>query len=369
MEVKQIYDVVNSIVSQGMATSELTVVDNQSLIALGNTVLSSSTNTEVFMNTLVERIGRTIISYRKYKSMFDDLLMTDFEWGNILQKIKVQMPTVESDESFGLVDGGSVDMFKVSKPKVTQKLFTSETPFQLHITIQRVHLQEAFTSAEKMGSFISAIFGEVQNKIELSLENLGRNCLNNMIAESYETNRAINLLALYNALTNKKLTVATAKTDGDFLRWAIGYIKLTSRRMTAMSVMYNDGTATRHTPKELQKLYVVADWETQFETVVQYAAFNEEYVKLNGFKELPYLQSILKPDSVKIKRASDGTEKQIDNIVCCLFDKESLGIYKKELWTSTTPFNSAGGYANTYWHLKNMYFNDLSENFVVFYLA
>lgn len=369
MEVNQIYDVVNSVVSQGLGTSDLTVVDNQSLIALGNTVLSSSTNTEVFMNTLVERIGRTIISYRQYKSMFDDLLMSDFEWGNILQKIKVKMPSVESDESFGLVDGGSVDMFKVSKPQLTQKLFTSETPFQLHITIQRVHLQEAFTSAEKMGSFISAIFGEVQNKIELSLEELGRNCLNNMIAETYGTSRAINLLALYNTLTTKTLTVANAKTDGDFLRWAIGYIKLISRRMTAMSTMYNDGSETRHTPKELQKLYVVADWETQFETVVQYAAFNEEYVKLNGFKELPYLQSIKKPDSVKIKRASDGTQKAIDNIVCCLFDKEALGIYKKDLWTSTTPFNSAGGYANTYWHLKNMYFNDLSENFVLFYLA
>ena len=97
--------------------------------------------------------------------------------------------------------------------------------------------------------------------------------------------------------------------------------------------------------------------------------YKTEYVKLKGFKELPYLQSIKKPDSVKIKRASDGTQKAIDNIVCCLFDKESLGIYKKDLWTSTTPFNSAGGYANTYWHLKNMYFNDLSENFVLFYLA
>ena len=43
--------------------------------------------------------------------------------------------------------------------------------------------------------------------------------------------------------------------------------------------------------------------------------------------------------------------------------------YKRDEWASTTPVNSAGGYTNTYWHFKDMYFNDLSENAVMFYLA
>ena len=97
MEVKQIYDVVNSVCNQALGTENLTVVDNQGIIALGNTVLSSQTNTDNFLNTLVQRIGKTIISYRQYRSMFDDLMVDNFTFGAIVQKIKISMPEAESD--------------------------------------------------------------------------------------------------------------------------------------------------------------------------------------------------------------------------------------------------------------------------------
>lgn len=369
MEVNQIYSVVNSIVSQALGQTALTAVDNQSLISLGNTVLSSSSNTENFLNTLVQRIGRTIYSFREYRSSFNGLLRSNFEWGAILQKLKTSMPVAETDQSYSLTDGTSVDMYKVSKPVVHQKLFVTETPYQLRVTIQRVHLKEAFLSAENMDAFLATVFGEVQNKIELSLEDLGRNCLNNFIAESSGTSRAINLLSVYNALTSKNLTVNTALVDPDFLRWAVGHIKLYSRKMRSMSTLYNDGTETRHTPAELQRLYVISDFETQLETVTQYAAFNESYIKLDGFYDVPFWQSAQSPYNIKVNRSSDGIETTVNNIVACLFDIEALGIYKQEEWTSTTPFNSAGGYFNTFWHLKQLYFNDLSENFIYFYLG
>lgn len=369
MEINQIYSIVNSVTAQAMGTNELTVVDEQGLVALGNTVLSSSTNTENFLNTLVQRIGRTIFSYRMYRSTFRDLLRDDFEWGAILQKIKVSMPTAEADQSYDLEDGASVDMYKIAKPKATQKLFVSETPYQFHVTIQRKHLKEAFLSNTAMSGFISSVFGEVQNKIELALESLGRNCLNNYIAEvNDKTTRHIKLVTLYNTLTGAEVTSETAMQNADFLRWAVGQIKLYSRRMTSMSTLYNDGSETRHTPKDMQKLYVLADFETSLETVVQYQAFQDEYVKLDGFKELPYLQSAKTPMNVDIKRASDGSEQKVNNVIAMLFDRESLGTYKEDEWTSTTPFNSAGGYTNTYWHMKEMYFNDLSENFLLFTL-
>lgn len=371
MDANQIYGVVNSVVSQALGTNALTAVDTQGLISLGNTILSSSNNTECFLNTLIQRIGRTIISFRQYKSMFGDLVRNNFEWGAIVQKLKTSMPTVTADESYGLVDGTSVDMYKVAKPKVNQKLFVTETPYQIYVTIQRTHLKEAFLSAENMSAFIASVFGEVQNKIELSFEDLGRTALNNFIAEtSTASNRAINLLAEYKKLVSTStLTPATALMDPDFLRWAVGHIKLYSRKMKSMSTLYNDGTETRHTPTEFQRLYVISDFETQLETVTQYAAFNVNYIKLDGFRDVPFWQAAQSPYSINITRASDGESKTIDNIVACLFDLDALGIYKQEEWVSTTPFNSAGGYFNTYWHLKQLYFNDLSENFVYFYLG
>lgn len=367
--VTQIYSQINSIAQQAFGTSALTVVDNQGLIALGNTVLSSSTNTENFLNTLVQRIGKSIISYRRYYNQFNDLMMDDFDYGAIVQKIKVAMPDVEEDQSV-LTDGESVDMYKVNKPKATQKLFIVDTPWQIRITIQRIWLKEAFTSAGAMSGFINAVYGEVQNKIETVFEQLGRDTIANYIAEIADSaTRTIKLLTLYNAEYGTELTATQALNSDSFLRFMVEKINLYSSKMRTMSTLYNDGTATRHTPYEMQKMLVLTDIQKKLETITQYQAFHDGYVSLQGYEEVPYWQSAQTPDSINVNRASDGTAKNVAQIAAVLFDRDALGTYKHEEWTSTTPMNSAGGYYNIFWHFNKMHFNDLSENFLVFLIA
>lgn len=372
MALKQIYDIVNSVNSQTMGITDLTVVDEQGLISLGQTVLTTNGLADTWLNSLAQRIGETIISFREYKSKYSDMVLDSMQWGNIVQKIKVSMPEATEDESYALVNGKSVDMYKVANPTVTQSFFTTETPYQFYVTIKRQQLEEAFTSENAMNGFIGAIYGEVQNAIELSLESLARNCINNFIAECHGTNRVINLLKLYNNETGKKLTVDTCKHDKEFLAYCVSRIKLISKYMENMTKgLYNDGTQTRHTPKSMQHLRILEDFENRLETVVQYQAFKDGYVKLENYHTTSYWQSIKKPTSIDIKRASDGEEVKFfaDEVIAVLYDRDALGLYKKDSWNSTTPFNSAGGYYNTYYHHKELYFNDLSENFVVFIIS
>lgn len=370
MAVKQIYDIVNSVNSQTMGVTDLTVVDEQGLISLGQTVLTTNGLADTWLNSLAQRIGRTIISFREYKSKYSDMVLDSMQWGNIVQKIKVSMPEATEDESYTLVDGKSIDMYKVANPKVTQSFFTTETPYQFFVTIKREQLEEAFTSETAMNGFIGAIYGEVQNAIELSLEGLARNCINNFIAERVSSKKAsYNLLEMYNTETNKNLTVATCLHDKEFLAYCVSRINLISKYMENMTKIYNDGTQTRHTPKALQHLRVLEDFESRLETVVQYQAFRDGYVKLNNYHTTSFWQSIKNPDKINLKKASNGVALEQSNIIAILYDRDALGLYKKDSWNSTTPFNSAGGYYNTYYHHKELYFNDLSENFVVFYLA
>lgn len=369
MAVQQIYNIVNSVNKQTMGLTDLTVVDEQGLISLGQTVLTTNGLADTWLNSLAQRIGRTIISFREYKSKYSDMVLDSMQWGNIVQKIKVSMPEATEDESYSLVNGQSVDMYKVSNPEVKQTFFTSETPYQFYVTVKRNQLEEAFTSEGAMNGFIGAIYGEVQNAIELSLESLARNCINNFIGEKFKAQKTINLLAMYNTETNKKLTVATCLHDKEFLAYCVSRINLYSKYMENMSTEYNDGTQKRHTPKSLQHLRVLEDFESRLETVVQYQAFRDNYVKLNNYHTTSFWQSIKKPDEINVKLASDGTPAHYTGIVAVLYDRDALGLYKKDSWNSTTPFNSAGGYYNTYYHHKELYFNDLSENFVVFVIA
>lgn len=369
MEVKQIYNIVNSVNEQTMGLTDLTVVDEQGLISLGQTVLTTNGLADTWLNSLAQRIGRTIISFREYKSKYSDMVLDSMQWGNIVQKIKVSMPEATEDESYSLVNGKSVDMYKVANPTVKQTFFTSETPYQFYVTVKRNQLEEAFTSEGAMNGFIGAIYGEVQNAIELSLESLARNCINNFIGEKFKSQKTINLLDMYNTETGKTLTVKTCLHDKEFLAYCVSRINLYSKYMENMSTEYNDGTQTRHTPKSLQHLRVLEDFESRLETVVQYQAFRDNYVKLNNYHTTSFWQSIKKPDEINVKLASDGETARYTGIVAVLYDRDALGLYKKDSWNSTTPFNSAGGYYNTYYHHKELYFNDLSENFVVFVIA
>lgn len=368
MTTEQIYTVVNGAAAQALGTGAIAAVDTASFVSLGNFVMASGVNTEAFLNTLAQRIGRTIISYREYKNKFRDMVLSDFEYGAILQKIKVAMPSAEEDESYGLTDGQSVDHYKVSKPVVTQKIFVTRSPYQFKITIQREHLKEAFTSESAMGGFIAAIFGEVRNAIEFALENLGRGCYANYIAEVGGTAREIKLVTEYNGLGGN-VTAANALTNKDFLNYAFRRINEHIDYFQDMSTMFNDGSATRHTPKADIRIKLLSPFVRAAETVTQYAAFHDTLVDVDGvYTPVSYWQAAQNRSQIKVQRSSDDAETTVSNIIGVMHDRDALGIYQFNETVATTPMNAAGLFFNQYYHERQLWYNDLSENFVIFTL-
>lgn len=399
MDTNQIYTIVNEVNAEAFGSEAIDVIDAQGLISLGNSVLSSTGNTEAFLNTLVQRIGRTIISFRQYRNKLADMVVNDFEYGAILQKIRVHLTDAETDPAYALTDGQSVDPWTINKPDVEQKLFVTRTPYMFHVTIARKQLKEAFLSESAMGAFIGAVFGQVRNSIEVSLENLGRLCIANMMAEftpftpeagddtpATTLNHEVALCTLYNtargyhgvipgeggaADTPASAGYVEADTclfDDDFLRFAVKTMKSYSDNFTDMSTLYNDGEIETFTPREDQRLKVLSSFERALETVVQYSAFNEEMVRLNAFATLNFWQSAQTADTVKVERASDGVTVTIENVVGVLYDRDALGIYKRDEDVLTTPVNAKGLYYNTFYHQIELWFNDTSENFIFFTL-
>ena len=373
MTTEQIYTLVNEVNAEAFGANALSVVDTSTLISLGNTVLSSSTNTEAFLNTLAQRIGRTILRFRDYRNKLGDMVLNDFEYGAILQKIKVIMPVAEEDQSYDLIDGQTVDHYEISKPQVDQKLFVTRTPYQFKITIQREHLKEAFLSEAAMGGFIGVIFGEVRNAIEVSLENLGRVTLATAIAETIGTAREIKLVTGYNTDVNPATPLTpgdvSVLNDDDFMRYAIYRMNNIKDAIQDMGQLYNDGTMDTFTPAEDLRFRVLSMFQRKLETVTQYAAFHNELVDFDGeYSVLNFWQAQQSPMAINIKKPSDGTATACDCVVALMHDRDAMGVYKIDEVVSTTPMNSAGLYYNTYYHEKQLRFIDLSENFVSFTL-
>ena len=387
---KQIFGIVNEVASQAMGNKTMSVVDNSGLVTLGNTVLGSNDTKNNFINALTDRIGRTIVSFRAYHSHFPDFERDSIEWGNILQKLKIGMPNAEEDQSYNLADGTSVDMYKINKAKVNQLLFSTETPWQTHITVHLDELEKAFVDYSAMGAFISGMFGEVQNRIELAMENLSIDCVNNYMAEmikrkAQRPSRVINLVTDYNTAmglsTENALKPQDALNTPSFLEYVVRRINTISSTMEYMtSGMFNDTAFaggdtqndiySRHTPKSEQRMMLYIDLVNSLKTNVNSKAFNMKEVAIDlPFKTVPFWQSIKTPDGINVKPASGGTAIVQSSVMGILFDREAMGTFKKKYSSLTSPINAAGKYYNVFYHMIEMYYNDLTENAVVFLLA
>ena len=229
------------------------------------------------------------------------------------------------------------------------------------------------TARATIGNLIAGVFGmetEESGDLGMAKANGGR--------------RAVNLLTLYNLETGKALKVADvfkAENFEGFVKFAFSTINtiadLMTDRNTLFSSQLTDYPILRHTPKDRMKFYLYTDLVNKINSTVYSSVFNPDFLKLVDFERVNYWQSALSPSSVKVNPTvlkNDGTlidytEVSMQNVFGVLFDEEAAGYTTVNQWSQPSPFNAGGGYYNQFWHFTDRYWNDFTENAVVFYIA
>lgn len=362
-----VYLIVNDIEKQALGSINIKVVDTKSFVDFGNAVINSSDYTETFMQTLLLRIARTYETWRPYESSLRDLVISGEEWGAIYQKIDAEVPDFVCDETFELVDGKSVDQYIVRKPTAKQKLFVKRSTYSNYVTMSRKLLQGAFLSEAEFVRFMRQIEGKMRIKLDFAMENMARLAIGSYIANADSTKQVVNLVTDYNAETGETLTAATALHDKDFLAYAAGTMELYSKRLRNLSTAYNKENMERHTPRGEQRFLVFDLFQSRLQHVVQYQAYHEELVSLKEFVEVPYWQSEQDRSTIKVT-LEDGTNVTVSNVVGFIFDRYALGTFMSDEETLATPINARARYWNVFHFAEQLWFNDLSENGVVFTL-
>lgn len=378
-EVNQIYPIVNSLFKQMTGREDIQAVDTTSLVAMGQEV-DNLGKLDLWLNTMARRIAITIDGYRPYRNKFSDLYRTQIEWGALVQKLTAEMPEAVEDKTYdiGMMDGQSVDHYIINNPKVHQRIFDKETPYSFFITMSTKLLRDAFLSSGAMAALVNQIFGKVRNKIEFVLEELARIAVANFVLNLKDIQH-FHLVTMYNNSTGKALNTGTAKLDQDFQRWAVGFMNMISDKMESMSIQYNSDGFDRFTPKADQRFYMLADFMEMLRTTILYSAFNEKYLSVTPNIMVPYWQASKKATdktdwanvssvSGSIIKNGKTQELKLDNLVAIIFDRDAIGTFREEEEVLTTPVNARARYYNTYWHERQLWFNDMSENGVAFFL-
>lgn len=377
MVINQIYSILNSVCQQSNGEIAMQSNDLTGLIALGDTVLSSATTKDVFLNALVDVIGRTIISNKPYA--VDNYVLTDyFSFSATLQKIYVDPLEARENPEYNLVDGQSIDQYIVRKPTAKQKIFSNKNTFEIDVTIPDDSLSSAFRSPEEMSAFIDGIMQAVENTMQVEIENLQLMAIDNMIGETIHSGKAtqkVNLLKEYNTLhLSSPITLEDALTNVEFLKFATTRINETRKRMRKMSVLFNSEGWHRHTPDADLRVLVLDEFEDSVISYLQADTFHNEMVQLQGnYNTIPYWQApgqdYLFGNTSKVDiTTSSGNSISQTGIVAMLYDKDAIfATYTMEKTESAR--NARGRYVNYFFKYTKRYANDLSENCVVFYIA
>lgn len=388
MKVNQIYSILNDINEQYWGIDGVSQNDLTGLISLGNKVLSSSDDTDVFINALVDRIGKTVIRTLDLELDFPKLFMDTFEFGCILQKLTVLPFEMSENDSWNIGEADFSPSFtNGAKPSILQKLFTDSDTWKVQIKIPHYQIESAFTSAESMNSFISAIVESMTDSMTMSINNMARTCICNFIAEKVKAeNGVINLLSMYKTDYPNDNTVTdytSALASPTFLRYAGMVMRNVLHYMSKPSVLYNVGEGVlRATARDNCHVMLTTDFVSSYYAnyMSDSSVFHSELVDLPLYQEVEYWQgsgdSIMdRTDMSKInvipssdtKQGSDGTAEPIvvTGVVGLFADRNAIGVGLEKI--------KSGSWVNPIDHYTIMskqstiqYFNDLTENGVCF---
>lgn len=387
-----VYQLMNEVVEQATGRKDLTVVDTASFVSVGETLLR--TGTENTLNAISTALARTIFSVRPYNGKLDSIRVSQQRWGGQIRKIVNLYDEAEESEDWNtnlspnqLADGNSVDMYKIRKPKVMQLNFYGTKVLQKHITRFRDQLALAFSNENEFINFINAVMVEFYNEIELLNEAESRATLLNYIAGISSMGlMEVDLVAEYNTehgTTYTRGQLLSTYIDS-FMKFVAAEVKIYSRRLTDMTTNYHanltgKSVIMRHTPKERQKMIMYEPLFIKAQSEVYSSLFNPDYLDIGTFEGVNYWQSQNDPTAISVtpnildiatgNSITAETKIDLPYVLGLLFDEEALGVMPQFSYSSTTPFNSAGGYYNIYMHWRFNAYNDFTENAVLFVLG
>lgn len=384
MEVSQVYEFVNSAAQESIGESAVLQEDLSNVVDLGVAIFNGEAF-DKYVKSLVNHIGKVVFVNRPYRGSAPSVLMDAWEYGSVVEKICSEMPEAVETEDWELTDGASYDPNVFHQPKAEAKFFNKMTTFEIDRSITERQVKQSFSSATQLNAFVSMLFNEVEKALTLRNDALIMRTINNMIVETMYDQynggvitgaggpKAVNLLSRFNTQYSKSLTSTQAVLDPEFIRYAAYTMALYTDRLTRMSTLFNVGGKARFTPKDLQHIVMLSEFRAAADVFLQSTTFHDEYTKLINAETVPFWQgsgtdygftSTGKIDAV----SAGGHSQTVTGVLGCIWDRDALGVmnYNSRV---TTNYNPKAEFTNYFYKRDARYFNDLNENFVVFFVA
>lgn len=386
MEVKQIYELMNTVTTEVLGKADLITEDLSNVVDIGTEIFNANA-VDNYVRSLVDHIGKVVFVNRPYSGSVPSVLMDGWEYGSICEKISADMPEATENESWQLQDGTSYDPNIFYQPKVSAKFFNKRVTFEVPMSFTERQVKESFSNATQLNGFISMLYNEIDKSMTVKIDSLVMRTIASMIGmtvyDEYKATdqtaksgvKAVNLLKLYKTRNSSAadMTADQAITSPDFIRFASYMMGMYEKRLANISTLFNVGGKARFTPSDMLHVVLLADFASAAGAYLQSDTFHNELVALPKAEIVPYWQAsgsdyaFSSTSQINIKMP-DGNSIAVSGILGVMFDRDALGVCNKDRRV-TTNYNAKGEFWNQWAKFDCEYFNDTNENFVVFFVA
>lgn len=388
MKVKQISGLLNSVFGEVLGDTGLVAEDLSNLVSAGTVITSSSTfgdNFENYAGAIIDKVGKTIFADRVYRAKDLGIWRDYFEYGSVLEKIRVDVGDFEDNCEWDLTKMGTTgldyneniqnhieELFKFVPANVQAKYFNLKTTFKTVISITRKQLKSAFDSATAMARFIGMIENRIMSKMEIAKEELQRRAIGNFIGTKIATgSNVVDLKVAFESAGGAVINnLSAALQNPDFLRFAAKRMTMDREFMTQPSKIYNDGQFYSHTPTEDSRLVVLSDLDAGLKFNLYGDTYNEEFVKLDNYKTIPFWQGtgtdmgIASRSALKIT-TSGGQTVDKSGILGILFDSDGIMACNEDPEVRSQ-YNADGNFTNFFYCYDASFYNDFDENGIIY---
>lgn len=397
MKVTDIYQITNDIYNEVVDGENNPILqeDLSNIVDIGKAIFDA-TSVDNYVRKLVDHIGRVVFVIRKYEGSTPSLLMDAWEFGSVKEKISMhKLPVAETNDTWTLTSGTTYNQDEFNAPDISVRFFDKYVSFEVTLSLADKQVKSAFDNATQLNSLMSMIYEAMDTALTARLDNLMERTINNLIAGTVFSEypdpgnttpyanstgvRAVNLLYMYNQQFGASLTKADALVTPEFIRYANMVMNMYRDRLTKLSTMFNVEGYERFTPRSRQHVILLSNYVQAARSYLYSDTYNPSDVAfdMEGVEVVPYWQGTGATYDVAYTSEIDvefddgaGSTNSVNlaGIIGCIFDHEAAGVsnLRKNI---TMHRNDRAEFQNVWSKAFVGYFNDFSENCVVFFMA
>lgn len=344
-----------------------------------------------YVGKLIDRIGRTEIVNKSLETRGLGLVRNRFEYGALMQKIRVGEIDFKPNPAWELKAGESYPYFDFNPVDMSEKFYDQKETFLCEWSWVHKQLKSAVTSADTITRLYAAIKNKIDIKIDYTTKALEFRSINELNAENIKNGKQINCLYYYMIETGDfTAKAATARTNKAVLQNSVTTIKRFREFIKDPTKFFNNEKELNWTNDSDIRMIMITDYDSAFGVYLESDTYHNEFVKLDGYRAVSSWQGIDETldyntrSSISVVPITEGqlpddfdpetdtdTRLHIETtgIIGCIFDAEAAAIYNEEPETEVAPPNPKGKFTNYYYTWDCSFFIDLAENHLTFVMS